>query len=202
VDRNTPRARPHPTERSPIVVCVLILALLLAACGGGDDDAPTPTIPPPAATPTAAAAPTAMPTVAIAPTATTASAQPTTIEIGGAPFNPAVADGVVWVPNTGNSTIARIDPATNEVVATIALDVPPGDLSQGPPSVFVTARDGVVWAYRRLSLAGSGGAAELVRIDPADNSLAQTIALDLSPDSLAIGPDGDLWFTTGEQQQL
>jgi streptogramin lyase len=129
-----------------------------------------------------------------APATATGDSQPTTIEIGGTPFDPVVGAGAVWVPNSGNSTIARIDPATNEFVATIELDVPPADFSTGPPSVVVKVRDEVVWAYR-VDRTTDGGTAELVRIDPADNSLTQTITLDFSPLSLAIGPDGDLWLT-------
>ena len=41
------------------------------------------------------------------------------IPVGPRPGVPVAGEGAVWVPNTGDGTISRIDPRTNRVVATI-----------------------------------------------------------------------------------
>lgn len=41
------------------------------------------------------------------------------ISVGSRPGVPVAGDGAVWVPNTGDGTISRIDPASNRVTATI-----------------------------------------------------------------------------------
>lgn len=82
-------------------LCVLVMS---AACGDDGQEArePTDTVAP---TDDARELPTLEPNE--------------TIEVGEAPQNPAVGLGSVWVPNHHAASISRIDPATNEVVATI-----------------------------------------------------------------------------------
>src|SRR5439155_1064436 len=41
------------------------------------------------------------------------------IAVGSRPGTPAVGLGAVWIPNTGDGTVSRIDPASNRVVATL-----------------------------------------------------------------------------------
>ena len=125
---------------------------LMEAMGNGSDDDPTATpLPPTPAPPTA--------------TASAAASQPITIEVGESPCCLAFGAGAVWAPNSGDSTISRIDSATNQVVATIDLEVPPADLSSGPPAIFVTALGEAIWGYRYDAAAVPTATQELVRID-------------------------------------
>ena len=43
------------------------------------------------------------------------------VGVGQRPAIAAVGAGAVWVPNTGDGTVTKIDPATNRVVATISI---------------------------------------------------------------------------------
>ncbi len=52
----------------------------------------------------------------------------------------AIADNAVWVANTDDGTISRIDPATNEVVATIAVGSNPVGIVIADGRPFVTLR--------------------------------------------------------------
>ena len=51
----------------------------------------------------------------------------------------AADDEGVWVANGGETTVMRIDPATNKVVATIELGVRPDKIAVGEGAVWVTA---------------------------------------------------------------
>jgi YVTN family beta-propeller protein len=43
-----------------------------------------------------------------------------TIRVGTNPVDGVVGpDGLVWIPNQGDNTVSRIDPATNRVVTTV-----------------------------------------------------------------------------------
>jgi DNA-binding beta-propeller fold protein YncE len=164
-----------------VLVFVLVGVVLVLALRGSSDQqagpapAPTPTATIPAATP-----------VARAP-----SAQ---VSAGAAPFGIAAGAGGIWVPNTGDGTLARIDPSTDAVVATIDLGASSSDAADPAglfPSVAVAASDSAVWASR-LVQAGDTIAAALLEIDPAGNSVRREIALDARPSALAL--DGDtLW---------
>jgi len=43
------------------------------------------------------------------------------IAVGQRPAVPVAGEGAVWVPNTGDGTVSRIDPRTNKVVATLRI---------------------------------------------------------------------------------
>lgn len=78
----------------------------------------------------------------------------------------AVSDAV-WVLNRsqppGDAMLVRVDPATDRVVARIAV---------GPAAVRVAAGDGSVWVLR-----SSPNSSDLVRVDPATNRVAKTVPL-------------------------
>ena len=84
------------------------------------------------------------------------------------------AAGAVWVANSLDGTVSRIDAASNRVAATI----PVGD---GPSGVGVTSR-GTVWVSNEL-------AGTLSRIDPARNEVVETVRTGNRPEGLA--PTGD-----------
>lgn len=79
------------------------------------------------------------------------------IQVGGGPGGIAEGFGSVWVENHRASSISRIDPATNQVVA----EIPAGDHTCG----LAVAEDGI-WVP---SFDG------IRRIDPQTNAVAQTI---------------------------
>ena len=74
--------------------------------------------------------------------------------------------GAVWVGAAGGGTISRIDPATNQVVATIHT----GENACDPQFAF-----GSVWA-------ASDEAGAIWRIDPATNTVADRLSVPLGPD--------------------
>lgn len=111
-----------------------------------------------------------------------------TIPVGRQPWDLAFGAGSIWVPNGGDGTVSRIDPATNEVVATIEIS-PTSDDSP----VSVAVRGNAVWVT-------SAADQTLVRIDPATNQIVQTIPVTsgdggaLALDGLAVGEQA-LWVT-------
>jgi len=85
--------------------------------------------------------------------------------------------GSVWVANGPAGTIIRIDPASNQVVATI---------HAGRPVCCLAFGDGAVWA---ASLATDA----VVRIDPAANSVVDAFPSGgLAPEGIAFA-DGFVW---------
>jgi hypothetical protein len=142
------------------------------------------------------------------------------IPVGGIPSFITVGGGSVWVAvesgSGGDSLIARIDPATNEVLETIALDQLPGQLAfEGRslwiglpgsvqrvnpesgqvvaeiagPGTFVTSTPGAIWAL--------DSADSIARIDPTTNQVAATVTLDRPADgyilSPPVGTPGAVW---------
>ena len=112
----------------------------------------------------------------------------TRIPLGGTPGGAAVGVGSFWV-SVENYTLARIDPASRRVVATVRLD------GQHLPGAVVVG-DGVVWV-----LAGSG---VLQRVDPATNQVVHTLAVGpqtLEDGRLAVG-EGAIWLSDAEAHTL
>jgi streptogramin lyase len=112
----------------------------------------------------------------------------TAIRLGGDPAGAAFGAGSFWV-SAENSTLARIDPASRRVVATIRLDA-----DHLPGAVVVG--DGAVWVF-----AGGG---LLQRIDPVSNQVVHTLAV--GPDGvdsgrLAVGA-GSVWLSDAEARTL
>jgi YVTN family beta-propeller protein len=115
-----------------------------------------------------------------------------TIAVGGEPVRSAAGAGSIWVPNARDGTVSRIDPATNQVIATVSIGPTGGP--DGSPTL-VAARKDEIWALNNAD--GS-----LVRIDPTTNQAVQTIpisddgtALDLQ--TLLVGTDA-LWLTQAD----
>src|SRR6266542_4446544 len=62
------------------------------------------------------------------------------IGVGDGPVDVAVGAGGVWVANSRDGTVSRIDPQTNEVVATIRLGNSPQAIAVGGGGVWVTVQ--------------------------------------------------------------
>ena len=96
-----------------------------------------------------------------------------TIELRGAPSGMVMAAGSLWV-SLGVDGIARIDPATNEIVARIQ-----------PGGVSLAAGFGSIWAVDIF-------ADLLLRIDPETNRISHRIPVGGLPTGIAIG-HGSVW---------
>ena len=97
-----------------------------------------------------------------------------TIAVGREPGAPATGFGAVWVPNTGDGTLARVDPATNAVVARIryAPARPAGE--RGDFFGSATVGHGSVWV-------ASDEHGTVTRINPLTNQVTATIAVGSRP---------------------
>lgn len=99
--------------------------------------------------------------------------------------------GAVWALDSANS-IARIDLTTNQVVATVTLDLPAGGGIISPP---VGTPDAVwVMAFLGGEEAAGGGNGVLFRIDPTTNSVVARIDLEMAS-AFAVG-DGSVWVVS------
>jgi len=83
------------------------------------------------------------------------------LAVGVHPEGVAVGPDSVWVANTDDHTVSRLDSSTLELVRTIPLPVYPSDLAVGLGGVWVL----------------SGPSGRVMRINPADNGLSKPISL-------------------------
>jgi DNA-binding beta-propeller fold protein YncE len=119
-----------------------------------------------------------------------------TIDVGGHPIAVTVGEGGAWVARyegTGEQAsfaIARIDPATNEVMATIPVDGRPEDL---------VASAGSLWVVLSRHPAEGG---MLIRVDPVTNEIdGKPTELAGRPSNLAVGGDS-AWVATQDGEVL
>ncbi len=148
---------------------LLVCALLFAACGSNtSQQAPA----------TATSGPVAPPSL---PSAGKVSA--TLFAIGGSMdpgyiFGIAADDTAVWVHNIAQGTVLRVDPKTNQVVATIPVGHGRGD---------VALEGGFVWVLNHDD-------STISKIDPQTNTVVDTIALPPPAGFLAVSP-GAIWVS-------
>jgi YVTN family beta-propeller protein len=80
----------------------------------------------------------------------------------------------VWVTNFGSATISRIDPATNEVIATVDAAFGPEGIGFSGDAVWIAnVREGTV-----------------SRLDPATNTIVATIPTGTATEGIVVDPDG------------
>jgi YVTN family beta-propeller protein len=115
-----------------------------------------------------------------------------TVPVGVRPLAVAAGHGAIWVQNDMDGTLSRIDPTTNEVVATIQIATPLDPAS--PPDEFIGMRQGLpglaidarfVWATKPFEQA-------VVQVDPQTNTIVAAIPLPANPTSIAVHEDA-LW---------
>jgi YVTN family beta-propeller protein len=102
------------------------------------------------------------------------------IDVGDSPIGVAAGTGAVWVANTGDETVTRIDPRAGRAVGS---PIPVGE----DPRAIV-AGGGAVWV-------ANFGDGTVSRIDPATNRAGPPIAVGRGPTDLAVG-DGRVWVAT------
>jgi streptogramin lyase len=137
-----------------------------------------------------------------------------------AAYNIWIGGGSVWVAADQGASVVRVSPGTNRVVARIAAGDGPAsmafdggtawvinhrdttigriDLATNKPTLLRTlggdrAPERMVWSHGSLWITGRG--TNLLKLDPANGSTEQTIALDFSGIDLVAAGD-DLWIPT------
>ena len=98
----------------------------------------------------------------------------TTIPVGKAPTGVAVRPGSVWVANSGDGTVSRIDPEINEVTKTIEVGESPQSIIAANGRIWVTVQRQTIGS---TLLESSGGTAHLImssNFDSVDPALAST----------------------------
>ena len=170
----------------------VLAVLLVAACGGdptgeGNDDSPPAT----ATSPAAASTPSATLPVAEPANVEAVPIEPRVearLKITGEPDWMAAGSGSLWV-KTAAGYVQRIDPATNQVLTEI--EVPP---HQVPGCEGLGASDDAVWTCSEQ---------DIVRIDPATNDVAATVAVGKIHDQGHIPVAfGRAWVLTGDGSTL
>lgn len=167
--RGTSRGR----DVAAMAICVVLLA---AGCAsGGQQGTPASPATPVSTVAAGMTAPASQAPPAVGPTASPPLATPLigTVAADIPVDNPRdvhAAFGSIWVANGPSATVTRFDPATNAIIATIAVPDPASVIADGAGALWLT------------SYAGNS----LTRIDPLTNKATKTISL-ASAGSGAIG---------------
>jgi len=177
-------ATPFVRIRLVLVTCSTLITL--AACsgaGGNTAAADTPSV--------TASASLSEPVETPSPQSNLDPRVQAVIETGPAAHGVTVGFGSVWVGNHHGGSVSRIDPATNEVIATIPLGAGPGRLTTGYGYVWVDDYNG-------------GG---FWRIDPKKNKAEELVSPSASAhwDGVCGNPvagEGAVWFTGGPSGPL
>ncbi len=106
------------------------------------------------------------------------------VPVGNGPTSIAVGEGSVWVANSLDGTVSRIDPRTSSVQR---IDV------GGDPS-GIAVGGGAVWVANSLDSTVS-------RIDPPTSREVQAIPVGVTPTALAVG-GGAVWVTSSEERNV
>jgi streptogramin lyase len=147
--------------------------------------------------------PTPAPTAAASPTAPVDSPTPqplleaisATIDTGAGSTNVGAGAEAIWVPLTGDGTLARIDATTNEVVAIIDVGAAPQEGGPTGPQMDVALDGEHVWLAASLGTSGINAVPSLLRIDPATNTVVETFTISAHPFNITAG-EGSLWVAS------
>jgi YVTN family beta-propeller protein len=107
------------------------------------------------------------------------------VEVESAPTGVAIGEGAVWVTNTNDASVSRVDPETGTVRQTIAVGNSPAGIALGGGSVWVANHDD----------------GTLDRIDPTTNTVVQPIRVGNGPTAVAFGA-GAVWVTNADDRTL
>ncbi|HLF68222.1 MAG TPA: ABC transporter substrate-binding protein, partial [Gaiellaceae bacterium] len=107
------------------------------------------------------------------------------VPVGNGPTSVAVGEGSVWVTNSLDRSVSRIDPRTSGLVQRIDVGGDPGGIAVGA---------GAVWVANSLD-------GTVSRIDPQTNRVAQTIQVGVTPTALAVN-GREVWVTSAEERSV
>jgi YVTN family beta-propeller protein len=175
ISKSDPLATGRGVQRHALFIFVLMLGGL-AGCGSSTSGS-TPTVTSVPVTPTLPAAPGG--TVSATLKSVAGDIDP------GYLYGMAADDTAVWVHNSAQGTVVRIDPKTNKLVATIPVGQGLGDVVLGPGAVWVATRDDKT----------------VSRIDPATNRVVATIKLPAQAGFMAVS-QGAVWVASKENDTL
>jgi len=153
---------------------LVVAAALVAGCGSGGSGSfqthsPIAALPSPKACPSPGVMPLPSPSTAPEPPADKSVVLATIpFSSGSAPESVAVGFGSVWVITHHSNTVFRIDPATNQVIASIKIEVPGQEVGVGSVVVGTHA----VWVP-----VGVQPDSQLWRIDPPTNQVTLKIPM-------------------------
>ena len=105
------------------------------------------------------------------------------IKVGNQPIVALSGGDSVWVSNTVDATVTRIDPQTQTARATIAV---PGGQTGG-----LAFADDVLWV-------ASYGGSSVAAIDPSTDTVLGAVAVDGPAENIAADPAGNLWVTQSD----
>ena len=136
------------------------------------------------------------------------------IAVGARAGTPAIGAGAVWIPNTGDGTVSRIDPGSNHVVATIRIGdaaafyktvcEPYGSVHSFMVTTFHIRRcdlPSVVAAGSDSVWVAKNDTNEVVRVDPAANRIAARVATGVVPFGLLVTPAA-VWVTSYDDDAI
>jgi YVTN family beta-propeller protein len=152
-----------------VVLAVVVVAIAVTRKSGTPAVVPTSPTSPSSSVPAAILASDRLVRIDLASKSVVGS-----IPVGTHPGGVAVGEGSVWVTNSADGTVSRIDPVSNT-----SATIPVG---KGPQGIAVG--EGAVWVANKLSNSVS-------RIDPATNE-AIAIPVDGPPLAIAVG-EGSVW---------
>lgn len=111
------------------------------------------------------------------------------IDVGDAPTEVAVGDGVLWVSNSGDDTVSRVDPAVDVATTAVRLSGSPGDLAVGA--------GGEVWI-------ANPEVGVVQRIDPATGTTTPDLRVDVGPAGTPIdlAIEDFLWVSAVDEELL
>jgi YVTN family beta-propeller protein len=119
------------------------------------------------------------------------------ITVGLFPAGVVIAPNGVWVTNSVDQSLSRIDPAANSVLQTIPLALTgfnlPGAIAYGEGSLWV--------AVEQYDTGGNSLAGSLLRVDPATGALLATISLGRYPYDVTTSP-GAVWVPLADDNQV
>ncbi len=113
------------------------------------------------------------------------------VPVGRRPVALAIGHGSVWVANTDDGTVSRIDPSADAVVETI--DLRGSSELVWNPTYAVDADDDSVWV--------AAGPHHVLRIDPATNEPFASIDVGQVPVGVALGEEA-VWVATTAERAL
>jgi DNA-binding beta-propeller fold protein YncE len=128
------------------------------------------------------------------------------IKVGERPVAPVVGAGAVWVPNSGDGTISRIDPRRNRVAATVTIGIPAAMVAHGcGPDNEHTFYSGS-FLFRRCDLPSAAAVSpdavwvtknddqSVARLDPRTNRITRVIPIGTDLWGIAADPF-QVWVT-------